>query len=168
MNPHFRLFGLPEQFDLDSAALQQTYRRLAAQFHPDKTATASAFEQKQAVMMAAAVNEAYRLLADPLHRAALLLQQQGIEADAPEHTAFAPEFLMRQMEWREALADARAAQDQHALQALADIIGAEETALHRQLAQDFQTQAYQQAADHVRQGRFLAKLRQEIRDAQAV
>ena len=58
----FQLFNLPAQFDLDPAALEQTYRQLAARFHPDKTATASAFEQKQAVMMAAAVNEAYRRL----------------------------------------------------------------------------------------------------------
>ena len=62
MPREFQLFNLPAQFDLDPAALEQTYRQLAAQFHPDKTATASAFEQKQAVMMAAAVNEARRKL----------------------------------------------------------------------------------------------------------
>ena len=30
-------------------------------------------------------------------------ESSGIDADAPEHTSFAPEFLMQQMEWRETL-----------------------------------------------------------------
>ena len=82
MPREFQLFNLPAQFDLDPALLEQTYRQLAARFHPDKTATASAFEQKQAVMMAAAVNEAYRRLSRPLERAVLMLQAQGIQADS--------------------------------------------------------------------------------------
>ena len=107
MNQHFTLFGLPETFQIDENALETRYRALAAGCHPDKFASASAFEQKQAVMMAAAVNEAYRILKNPIDRAASLLMTQNIDADAPEHTAFAPEFLMQQMEWRETLAEAR-------------------------------------------------------------
>lgn len=52
MNQYFTLFQLEPQFDLDLNTLEQTYRRLAARFHPDKFAAASAFEQKQAMMMA--------------------------------------------------------------------------------------------------------------------
>ena len=165
MNPHFRLCGLPEQFDLDTEALQQRYRLLAAHVHPDKSAAASAFEQKQAVMMAASVNEAYRVLSQPLDRAASLLQAHGIEADAPEHTAFAPEFLMQQMTWREALAEARSGHDEAALQALDNDIRQEEHRLHQALSAAFAAADYPQAADWVRRGRFLAKLRQEIRQA---
>ena len=94
MNQHFTLFGLPETFQIDENALETRYRALAAGCHPDRFASASAFEQKQAVMMAAAVNEAYRILKNPVDRAASLLTAQNIDADAPEHTAFAPEFLM--------------------------------------------------------------------------
>ena len=54
MNQHFTLFGLPETFQIDENALETRYRTLAANCHPDKFASASAFEQKQAVMMAAA------------------------------------------------------------------------------------------------------------------
>lgn len=165
MSRPFQLFNLPPQFDLDPAALEQTYRQLAARFHPDKTATASAFEQKQAVMMAAAVNKAYRQLSQPLERAALLLQEQGIQADSEERTTFDPEFLMQQMEWREELADARAEADAERLTALDAQVAAEETQLLANLSTAFRQADYAQAAELVPQGRFLAKLRQEIRAA---
>lgn len=165
MNQHFTLFGLPETFQIDENALETRYRALAAGCHPDKFAAASAFEQKQAVMMAAAVNEAYRILKNPVDRAASLLMTQNIDADAPEHTAFDPEFLMQQMKWRETLAEARAAGDTAALIDLENQVSAEQTALYRQLAAAFDAQQYQTAAQLVRQGRFLNKMRQEIENA---
>ena len=99
MSRAFQLFGLPVQFDLNAEQLHQQYRTLAAQFHPDRFAAASAFEQKQAMMMSAAINQAYEQLSHPLNRAAELLRAQNIDADAPEHTSFAPEFLMQQMQY---------------------------------------------------------------------
>ena len=155
MNQHFTLFGLPETFQIEENALETRYRALAANCHPDKFASASAFEQKQAVMMAAAVNEAYRILKNPIDRAASLLTAQNIDADAPEHTAFAPETL----------AEARAAGDTAALNALERQVSAEQTALYGQLAAAFDAQQYQTAAQLVRQGRFLNKMRQEIENA---
>lgn len=166
MSQYFELFQLPEQFTLDQTQLDQQYRQLAAQCHPDKFATKSAFEQKQAMMMATTINEAYRILSQPLDRAAYLLQQQGIEADAPEHTHFAPEFLMQQMEWREALEDARAEHDEQALADLSATIKAAQTTLEQQLTASFNTHAFETAAEQVRQGRFLVKLQQEISRAQ--
>lgn len=163
MSQYFKLFGLPETFDTDTAVLDERYRVLAAQCHPDKFAAASAFEQKQAVMMAATVNEAYRILKNPLDRAAQLLQARGIEADAPEHTAFAPEFLMQQMEWREALADSHG--NEAALARLKNEIGAVQTALYADLSAAFAAAQYEEAAGLVRQGRFLSKLQQEIEAA---
>lgn len=165
MDNPFALFGLPEQFSLDTDALTQLYRSLAARFHPDRFAAASAFEQRQAVMMAAAVNQAYQTLLHPLDRAAALLQRQGIDADAPEHTAFAPEFLMQQMQWRETLADARAEGDAAVLQSLAAEIAAEQSSLNATLARAFADSNFEQAAQLVRQGRFLDKLSREIADA---
>lgn len=108
MSRAFQLFQLAPQFDVDEEQLSRQYRALAAQFHPDRFAAASAFEQKQAMMMTAALNQAYECLSHPLNRAAELLHMQGIDADAPEHTRFPPEFLMQQMQWREALMDAQA------------------------------------------------------------
>ena len=158
MSQYFTLFQLEPQFDIDTDSLEQNYRTLAARFHPDRFASASAFEQKQAVMMSSTVNEAYRTLKNPTDRAAYLLRQQGIDADAPEHTSFAPEFLMQQMEWRETLAEARGEQDQTALPALNKEISGAQQELWQDLREAFRRQQYEDAAQLVRQGRFLDKL----------
>lgn len=162
MSQYFTLFQLEPQFDIDTDSLEQNYRTLAARFHPDRFASASAFEQKQAVMMSSTVNEAYRTLKNPTDRAAYLLRQQGIDADAPEHTSFAPEFLMQQMEWRETLAEARGGQEQTALSALDKEISDAQQELWRDLREAFRRQQYEDAAQLVRQGRFLDKLKKEI------
>ena len=165
MSQYFTLFQLEPAFDIDAENLEQTYRALAARFHPDKFASASAFEQKQAVMMSSTINDAYRTLKNPIDRAAYLLKTLGIDADAPEHTSFAPDFLMQQMEWRETLVEARAENDLKTLENLNDEIRAEQEKLFSDLKQSFARQDYDTAAQQVRQGRFLDKLRNEISSA---
>ncbi|WP_416190878.1 Fe-S protein assembly co-chaperone HscB [Neisseria sp. CCUG12390] len=162
MSQYFDLFRLPPVFDLDTGQLEQSYRDLSARFHPDKFAAASSFEQKQAVMMSATVNEAYRTLKNPIDRASYLLKMQNIDADAPEHTAFAPEFLMQQMEWRETLMEAQMEHNQAAVADLDREIQNEQESLFAALSLAFQETDYENAAQLVRQGRFLNKLRSEI------
>lgn len=162
MSQYFNLFHLEPSFNIDTEALEQTYRALAARFHPDKFASASAFEQKQAVMMSSTINDAYRTLKSPIDRAAYLLKSQNIDADAPEHTSFSPEFLMQQMEWRETLMDAQMEQNHDAIRALDQEIQEVQSSLYQDLQQAFEQQDYESAAQWVRHGRFLNKLRKEI------
>ena len=162
MSQYFNLFQLEPSFNIDTEALEQSYRALAARFHPDKFASASAFEQKQAVMMSSTINDAYRTLKSPIDRAAYLLKSQNIDADAPEHTSFSPEFLMQQMEWRETLMDAQMEQNHDAIRALDQEIQEVQSSLYQDLQQAFEQQNYESAAQWVRHGRFLNKLRNEI------
>ena len=162
MSQYFNLFQLEPSFNIDTEALEQTYRALAARFHPDKFASASAFEQKQAVMMSSTINDAYRTLKSPIDRAAYLLKSQNIDADAPEHTSFSPEFLMQQMEWREILMDAQMEQNHDTIRALDQEIQEVQNNLYQDLQQAFEQQDYESAAQWVRHGRFLNKLRNEI------
>lgn len=162
MSQYFNLFQLEPSFNIDTEALEQTYRALSARFHPDKFASASAFEQKQAVMMSSTINDAYRTLKSPIDRAAYLLKSQNIDADAPEHTSFSPEFLMQQMEWRETLIDAQMEQNHDAIRALDQEIQNTQSNLYQDLQQAFEQQDYESAAQWVRHGRFLNKLRKEI------
>ena len=162
MSQYFNLFQLKPSFNIDTEALEQTYRALAARFHPDKFASASAFEQKQAVMMSSTINDAYRTLKSPINRAAYLLKSQNIDADAPEHTSFSPEFLMQQMEWRETLMDAQMEQNHDAIRALDQEIQEVQSNLYQDLQQAFEQQDYESAAQWVRHGRFLNKLHNEI------
>ena len=162
MSQYFNLFQLEPSFNIDTEALEQSYRALAARFHPDKFASASAFEQKQAVMMSSTINDAYRTLKSPIDRAAYLLKSQNIDADAPEHTSFSPEFLMQQMEWRETLMDAQIEQNHDAIRALDQEIQEGQSSLYQDLQQAFEQQDDESAAQWVRHGRFLNKLRNEI------
>ena len=162
MSQYFNLFQLEPSFNIDTEALEQTYRALAARFHPDKFASASAFEQKQAVMMSSTINDAYRTLKSPIDRAAYLLKSQNIDTDAPERTSFSPEFLMQQMEWRETLMDAQMEQNHDAIRALDQEIQEAQSNLYQDLQQAFEQQDYESAAQWVRHGRFLNKLRNEI------
>ena len=162
MSQYFNLFQLEPSFNIDTEALEQSYRALAARFHPDKFASASAFEQKQAVMMSSTINDAYRTLKSPIDRAAYLLKSQNIDADAPEHTSFSPEFLMQQMEWRETLMDPQMEQSHDAIRALDQEIQEVQSSLYQDLQQAFEQQDYESAAQWVRHGRFLNKLRKEI------
>ena len=160
---YFKIFALPKEYAVEIDALETAYRRLSVQYHPDKTAHLSAFEQKQAVMLSATINEAYRTLKSPLDRAAYLLKEQGMDADAPEHTRFAPEFLMQQMQWREDLEDA--AHNEAALLNLQQQISTTYDQLQQDLLHDFAEKNWQEAANHVREGRFISKLLQQIKQA---
>jgi molecular chaperone HscB len=120
----FELFGLPAQHALDRTELDATWRRLQTQVHPDRFAAQGAAAQRLAMQWAVRVNEAYRRLKDPLQRAALLCEQRGAPIEAERNTAMPPAFLMRQMQWREALDEAA---DSTAVQQLDDEVAAEQT-----------------------------------------
>jgi len=103
---HFELFGLKVRFALDQAALDSAYREIQARVHPDRFAAAGETERRLSIQWATRVNEAYRVLRQPLERAAYMLQLAGIDPKFETDTAMPQEFLLRQMELREALEEA--------------------------------------------------------------
>jgi molecular chaperone HscB len=105
----FTLFGLPPRHALDRAELDQRWRGLQAEVHPDRFTAQGASAQRVAMQWAVRVNEAYQRLKDPLRRAAYLCELRGVPIDAERNTAMPAAFLMQQMEWREALEEARSA-----------------------------------------------------------
>ena len=103
----FELFGIDRRFALDPAALDARWRALQTEVHPDKFAAQGAAAQRVAMQWAVRVNEAYQRLKDPLKRAAYLCELNGAAIEAENNTSMPTSFLMQQMEWREALDDAR-------------------------------------------------------------
>ena len=99
----FELFGLPRRHALDLAALDARWRELQAKVHPDRFATEGPGAQRVAMQWAVRVNEAYQRLKDPLKRAAYLCELGGEPVASETNTAMPAEFLMQQMQWREAL-----------------------------------------------------------------
>lgn len=102
----FELFGIARRFEQDRHDLDQRWRGLQAEVHPDKFAADGAARQRVAMQWAVRVNEAYERLKDPLKRAAYLCELHGAPIRAESNTAMPAGFLARQMEWREALEDA--------------------------------------------------------------
>lgn len=102
----FELFGLPRQFAQDRAAIDQRWKELQREAHPDRFAAQGAAAQRVAMQWSVRINEAYRRLKDPLKRAAYLCELHGAPIDAESNTAMPAAFLMQQMAWREALDDA--------------------------------------------------------------
>lgn len=103
----FDLFGLQPRHALDGTALAVRWRQLQGEVHPDRFASDGAAAQRVAMQWAVRVNEAYQRLKDPVRRAAYLCTLRGLPVDAERNTAMPAAFLVQQMEWREALADAR-------------------------------------------------------------
>jgi molecular chaperone HscB len=104
---HFELFGLPPRFAMDLDVLERAYKDVQAHVHPDRYASGTAAERRVAMQWATRANEAYTTLRSPQKRAAYLVERAGVPINAETNTAMPPAFLMQQMEWREALDDAR-------------------------------------------------------------
>ena len=108
----------------------------------------------------------YQTLRQPLARARYLLSLSGVDTAEDSNTAMPAEFLMLQMEWREAIMDARAAQDAGALETLAAEVRSDAQTLEAELAQALDQAAdFDSAAGLVRKLRFLDKLEADIGDA---
>jgi molecular chaperone HscB len=122
----FTLLGLPQRFAQDRPLIDTRWRELQAQVHPDRFAAEGAASQRIAMQWAVRVNEAYQRMRDPLKRAAYLCELKGVPINAENNTAMPPGFLVQQMEWREALDEARSLSD---VEALADAV-----ATHRKQA----------------------------------
>lgn len=136
MDP-FATLGAPRRFDLDLASLEKTHRELSRALHPDKFAQASASERRAALEKAAAVNEAWRMLRDPIKRAEALFRLHGIAVGEDKEPKSSPTFLMEVLEEREALAEARAAKDLEKVSRLGEAMRARTAATEKKLADGF-------------------------------
>jgi molecular chaperone HscB len=167
---HFSLFALPARFDMDAARLEQAWRGVAAQVHPDRFATSSPVERRVAMQWAARANEAYRQLRDPLQRARYMCEQAGVDLQTESNTSMDRAFLMQQMTWRGMLDDARAAKsDPHAYDALRIELNEAEQAMQACLAELLDTrQDYAAAGLKVREWMFVRKISEELAQAAAV
>jgi len=162
----FALFGLHGQYALDTIELEQAYRNIQSAVHPDRFANASDVERRVSMQRATQVNEAYQTLKDPIRRAAYLLGRHGVDPEFETNTAMAPEFLMQQMEWREAIEEAASSGDVSELDRLSSRLGAELKTLYAEMARQIDERGeYAAAAVTLRKLKFLEKVAQEIGDA---
>ena len=164
----FSLFELPRAFRLNVSELDSRFRDVQAQVHPDRFANAPDGERRLSMQWATRVNEGYQTLKKPLGRARYLLELNGHDLQAENNTAMPADFLMDQMEWREAVMEARAGGDHHELERLHNRLRGDIDSRYDEVGRLLDDEKeFAQATDLVRRLMFLEKLLSEIDDALA-
>jgi molecular chaperone HscB len=160
---HFELFGLPARYRVDADALDASYRRLQTEVHPDRHAASGDADKRLALQASARVNEAYRVLKDPVQRAQYLLSLNGVDAVGETDTALPLDFLERQLERREEASEALGNEDERALSSLRQAVLGDAREIEDQLVRELDGDAdYAKARPRVRELTFLAKLADDI------
>ncbi|MBK9264711.1 MAG: Fe-S protein assembly co-chaperone HscB [Polyangiaceae bacterium] len=119
MSDPFETMGVEPRFDIDPDKLAERHRDLSRALHPDRYAGAPAAERRLALGRAIEVNDAYRVLKDPVRRAEALLRRAGVPVGETAEPKPSQALLMEMMEQREELADARRSKDLGAVHKLA-------------------------------------------------
>lgn len=160
---HFALFGLTPAFSIDQERLEKAYREIQSRVHPDRFARSGDAERRASLQWTTRVNEAYRALRSPVQRASHILALHGVDVAFETNTAMPQQFLMQQMELREALEAAIAAKDPHSLAALQKSLENDQRSLEARLAERIdRDRDYAGAAGLVRELQFLERLEAEI------
>lgn len=108
------------------------------------------------------INDAYNTLKDPVRRAMHLLFLKGIDALAASDTSMPVDFLIEQVEWREALADARLKEDSERLEEMAAEIASILRSLGDTFAAAWRGEHLPVATTLARKMRFMQKLGDEV------
>lgn len=169
------MLGLPESFEIDKQDLDDRWKARAAQVHPDRFAAASAAEKRVAMQWSAQVNEAYRVLRDPVSRARYICELNGHPVGDRPGGQLPAEFLEQQMAWRESLEDIRetlahaesthtsmSGSSRRTLQALNDEVDQARESCIDQVSRMLSAQCWPQAAASLQQWMFVDKFQQEI------
>jgi molecular chaperone HscB len=77
---YFAFLGVPRKLNLDVADLEQRFRALSRQFHPDYFYNATPAERRASLERSSYLNDAYRTLRQPISRLEYLLSVEGMNA----------------------------------------------------------------------------------------
>ena len=89
---YYALLGIERAYFLDLSVLEQSYRRISRRIHPDRFVRKPAVERRMSLQWTASLNEARRVLRDPIRRARYLAtgRADALEQGGP---VMDPEFL---------------------------------------------------------------------------
>lgn len=164
---YFELFGLKPGFDIDPESLHAEQRRLQASYHPDRHVNASERDRRLSMQVASWVNQAFETLQNPVKRARYLLEIGGAVIPDDSSTTSDTEFLMEQLELREAVESCREHEDglqrseqiESHLQQRADELAAEFVGAYESSDFDNATRAWQKM-------QFIQRIRQQLDELQ--
>jgi molecular chaperone HscB len=162
MDP-FAILGIERAFDVDLNAVEKVHRELSRALHPDRYVGASPSERRASLAKAVEVNEAWRVVRDPIKRAEALLALRGVvSGEGPGAPKADPEFLMDMLEQREALSEARKARDLEAVRRMATAIAGRAREVERGLAAGFAREDVDGLAARVGELKFYRRFLDEV------
>ncbi len=103
---YFEFFSLPRDLTIDPADLEKRFHALSRKWHPDLFARKSPQEREESLEASAILNDAYRVLRDPIARAQYLLKQEGFDVGEQGSKDVPPELLEEVFELNMALEEA--------------------------------------------------------------
>jgi len=108
---YFLTFGMPRKLASDSAALDQRFLQLSWKLHPDNFVNASDRERQLSLRRSSELNDAYRVLRDPVGRVEYLLELEGERKEGEKKQQAPPELLEEVFELNESLDELREARE---------------------------------------------------------
>ena len=160
------MFGLSRGFEVDPQDLETRWKARAAAVHPDRFANASDAEKRVAMQWSARVNEAYRVLRDPLKRAQYLCELAGFPTENQVGVGMDMAFLGQQMQWRETLETLEDQSDSAALAELQQEILADRDTRVAQTAKLIEQGQWASVVQRLHEWMFIEKFLQELTTAQ--
>ena len=106
---YFSLFGLPRKLWIEMPTLEKKFLELSWKLHPDKFVNASPADQELSLKGSSELNDAYRVLRDPVARVEYLLELEGMRKEGEHKQQAPPELLEEVFELNESLDELREA-----------------------------------------------------------
>lgn len=104
---YYRFLGLERKLSLDPADLQQRFYRLSRLLHPDRYHRRTQTERQYSLEATAILNDAYRVLRDPVARAEYVLKELGFTSGEQRSRYVPPELLEEVFDLNVALEELR-------------------------------------------------------------
>jgi molecular chaperone HscB len=106
---YFALFEMPKKLWIEMGELEKKFLQLSWKLHPDKFVNASETERALSLQRSSELNDAYRVLRDPLARVEYLLGVEGMRKEGEQKQQVPPELLEEVFELNESLDELREA-----------------------------------------------------------
>ncbi len=90
---YYRFFGLERKLHLDEEDLHQRFYRMSRLLHPDRYHRRTQTERQYSLEATAILNDAYRVLRDPVSRAEYVLKELGFTGAGQRSKETPPELL---------------------------------------------------------------------------
>jgi molecular chaperone HscB len=108
---YFETFGLPRKLWIEMSELEQRFLQLSWKLHPDNFVNASEKEREISLEQSSELNDAYRVLRDPLARVEYLLELEGERKEGEKKQQAPPELLEEVFQLNESLDELRDAKE---------------------------------------------------------